>query len=136
MEVFQDAQGNWRKAKTDATGRRGQFAKKYSRQFAEIETGAVSSGRVEGITEWEYVSSSRIAAVRYDYEEMKLCVKFIKLGMNLGLAYVYEQIPPPIYMQFVQSDSLGKYVNSVLNNFPYHPATDDELDMYFDGNRY
>jgi hypothetical protein len=94
------------------------------------------SGRVEGITEWEYVSSSRIAAVRYDYEEMKLCVKFIKLGMNLGLAYVYEQVPAVIYMQFVQSDSLGKYVNSVLNNFPYHPATEDELELYFDGNRY
>ena len=129
MEVWQDAQGRYR-------NRRGQFAKKYSRQFAEIETGAVSSGRVEGITEWEYVSSSRIAAVRYDYDESKLCVKFIKLGMNLGLAYVYEQVPAVIYMQFVQSDSLGKYVNSVLNNFPYHPATEDELELYFDGNRY
>ena len=129
MEVWQDAQGRYR-------NRRGQFAKKYSRQFAEIETGAVSSGRVEGITEWEYVSSSRIAAVRYDYDESKLCVKFIKLGMNLGLAYVYEEVPAVIYMQFVQSDSLGKYVNSVLNNFPYHPATEDELELYFDGNRY
>ena len=129
MEVWQDAQGRYR-------NRRGQFAKKYSRQFAEIETGAVSSGRVEGITEWEYVSSSRIAAVRYDYEEMKLCVKFIKLGMNLGLAYVYEEVPAVIYMQFITSDSLGRYVNSVLNNFPYHPATEDELELYFDGNRY
>lgn len=129
MEVWQDAQGRYR-------NKRGQFAKSYSRQFAEIEVGAVSSGRVEGITEWEYVASSRIAAVRYDYEEMKLCVKFIKLGMNLGLAYVYEQVPAVIYMQFVQSDSLGRYVNSVLNNFPYHPATEDELELYFDGNRY
>jgi len=136
MEVFEDAQGRWRKAKTDSEGRRGQYAKPYSKQFAEIEVGAVSSGRVEGITPWEYVSSSRIAAVRYDYDNEKLCVKFIKLGMNLGLAYVYEQVPAVVYMQFVTSDSLGRYVNSVLNNYYYHPATEEELELYFDGNRY
>lgn len=129
MEVWQDAQGRYR-------NKRGQFAKSYSKQFAEIEVGAVSPGRVEGITPWEYVSSSRVSAVRYDYDNEKLCVKFIKLGMNLGLAYVYEQIPAVVYMQFVTSDSIGRYINSVLNNFPYHPATEEELELYFDGNRY
>ena len=115
---------------------RGRFAKSYSRQFEEIDVGGVSSGRVEGITDWEMVSSSRVRAVRYDYEEQKLCVKFIKLGLNLGLAYVYHDVPAVVYMQFVTSDSKGRYINSVLNQFSYAPATDEELLQYFDGERY
>ena len=129
MEVWQDAQGRYRNA-------RGQFAKSYSRQFAEIDVGAVSSGRVEGVTEPEYPSSSRVQYVRYDYDEEKLAVKFFKLGNNLGLCYVYEGVPAVIYMQFITESSLGRYINSTLNTFAYHPADEDELQKYFYGDRY
>lgn len=139
MEIYQDARGRWRKAKTDSEGRRGQFAYKYSDQFDRIPggVGAVSSGRVEGVTEPEYTpQSSRVQYVRYDYDNSKLLVKFYKLGRNLGLCYVYDNVPPPVYQQFVQSSSLGQYINSTLNQFSYHPADEDELAKYFYGDRY
>lgn len=131
MEVYKDAQGRFREVGS------GKFAKSYSRQFADINVGAVSSGRVEGITDPEYTSqSSRVQYVRYDYDNSKLLVKFYKLGRNLGLCYVYDDVPPPVYQQFVTSSSLGQYINSTLNQFAYHPADDDELQKYFYGDRY
>jgi hypothetical protein len=129
MKVYRDEQGNLRNAL-------GQYAKSYSRQFEEIEVGSPSSGRVEGITEPEFPNSTRVQYVRYDYDRSKLAVKFFKLGRNLGLCYVYDDVPPPVYMQFVTSDSLGKYINSVLNSFSYHPADDQELELYFYSDRY
>ena len=137
MEIYQDAQGRWRKAKTDSEGRRGQYAKTYSRQFEDLPdgVGAISSGRVEGITEPTYHSSSRVQYVRYDYDNNKMAVKFFKLGRNLGLCYVYE-VAPVIYSQFLTAPSLGKYINAVLNSQPYHPADELELQMYFYGDRY
>lgn len=133
MEVYRDEQGRYRNKK-------GQFAKSYSRQFEEIDVGGVGGGdyggRVGGITEPEYPSSSRVQYLRYDYDEAKLAVKFFKLGRNLGLCYVYEDVPPPVYQQFVTSGSLGRYINSTLNQFAYHPADDDELQKYFYGDRY
>lgn len=134
MEVYRDEQGRYRQVGT------GRFAKSYSRQFEEIDVGGVGGGdyggRVGGITEPEYPSSSRVQYVRYDYDESKLAVKFFKLGRNLGLCYVYEDVPPPVYQQFVTSGSLGRYINSTLNQFSYHPADDDELQKYFYGDRY
>ena len=130
MEIYQDSAGRWRRIGTH------QFAKPYSKQFEEIDVGAVSSGRVQGVTEPERPSSSRVQFVRYDYDEEKLAVKFFKLGRNLGLCYVYENVPPPVYSQFVTSASLGQYINSTLNTFAYHPADDDELQKYFYGDRY
>lgn len=88
------------------------------------------------VTDWEYVSSSRVKAVRYDPNERKLCVRFIKLGDRLGLAYVYDEVPQHVFEQFLVSGSLGRYINSVLNNFSYHPADEAELQKYFSGERY
>ena len=130
MKVYRDEQGRFREEGT------GRFAKSYSRQFEEIDVGAVSSGRTQGVTEPEYPSSSRVQFVRYDYDEEKLAVKFFKLGRNLGLCYVYENVPPPVYQQFITSASLGQYINSTLDTFAYHPADDDELQKYFYGDRY
>lgn len=94
------------------------------------------SGRIGGITEPEYPSSTRVQYVRYDFDEEKLAVKFFKLGRNLGLCYIYENVPYPVYAQFITSGSLGQYINSTLNQFAYHPADDDELQKYFYGDRY
>lgn len=137
MKIYRDEQGRYRKAETDEYGRRGQFAKSYSRQFEDIDVGSVSDGRApSGVTDPEYPSSSRVQYVRYDYDEQKLAVKFFKLGRNLGLCYVYDNVPSVIYTQFVISGSLGKYINSTLNQFSYHPADDNELQKYFFGDRY
>lgn len=88
------------------------------------------------ITDWYYVESSRVKAVKYDPNQRKLCVRFIKLGQRLGLAYVYDEVPQTIFEQFLVSPSLGQFVNQTLNQFSYHPADEEELQKYFDGERY
>jgi hypothetical protein len=91
---------------------------------------------LQPVTDWHYVESSRVKAARYDPNTKKLCVRFIKLGDRLGLAYVYDEVPQFMFEQFLSSSSLGRYINTDLNKFPYHPADEDELQKYFDGERY
>jgi len=63
------------------------------------------------------------------------------LGTRYGTVFVrffknntpwkYMNVPLYIYESFAASPSKGKYINQVLNNYPYSRVTGDELSTYF-----
>lgn len=55
-------------------------------------------------------------------------VRFIKHGTP----WRYSNVPQPVYEQFYASPSKGKFINDVLNKFPYGRVTGDEYSAYFD----
>lgn len=55
-------------------------------------------------------------------------VRFIKHSTP----WRYSNVPQTIYEQFYSSPSKGKFINDVLNNFPYGRVSGDEYSFYFD----
>jgi hypothetical protein len=72
----------------------------------------------------EFPKSTRVMAVRYDYQNRAVQVTW-KRG---GKPYIYLDVPYERFRSFVRASSQGKYINSSLNGFDYRPATPDELD--------
>lgn len=70
--------------------------------------------------------SSRVRAMRYDYQNRAVQVLWAKRGDTSG--YVYLDVPYEIFRAFARSGSKGKYINSTLNSFDYRQMTPDELD--------
>jgi hypothetical protein len=56
-------------------------------------------------------------------------VRFIKHDTP----WKYSNVPLSVYEAFSASRSKGRFINSVLNNYPYGRATGDELAAYFQG---
>jgi hypothetical protein len=67
----------------------------------------------------ESVSSSRVKQMGYDPENEQLFVRFVK-PEGQGTPWVYENVPESVFEQFQRSSSKGKFVNEVLNRYPYH----------------
>lgn len=55
-------------------------------------------------------------------------VRFI----NRGTPWKYTDVPETTYQSFFASSSKGKYINDVLNKYPYGRVTGDESAAYFD----
>ena len=80
--------------------------------------------------------SSRVEAFRYAALEGAnenigytgtLFVRFIKHGTP----WKYLNVPSHIYQSFASAQSKGRYINSVLNNFPNSRASGDEESTFF-----
>ncbi len=80
--------------------------------------------------------SSRVEAFRYVAAEGApgavgyngtLFVRFIKYGTP----WKYLNVPEHIYQSFATAQSKGRYINSVLNNFPNSRASGDEESTFF-----
>jgi hypothetical protein len=80
--------------------------------------------------------SSRVEAFRYVAMEGgpgaigyngTLFVRFIKHGTP----WKYLNVPEHIYQAFASAQSKGRYINSVLNNFPNSRASGDEESTFF-----
>ena len=65
----------------------------------------------------------RLAGERYG----TIYVRFIKYDTP----WKYTGVPQSVYEAFASSRSKGKYINSVLNRFPYARATADEISAFF-----
>lgn len=66
-------------------------------------------------TSWVALDSSRVRDARYDPGNMQLQVHF-----RDGTPWVYEDVPPNVWRNLKRSASPGRFVNRVLNDFPYH----------------
>jgi|LauGreDrversion4_2_1035121.scaffolds.fasta_scaffold96460_5 hypothetical protein len=80
--------------------------------------------------------SSRVEAFRYVAMDGgpgavgyngTLFVRFIKHGTP----WKYLNVPEHIYQAFASAQSKGRYINSVLNNFPNSRASGDEESTFF-----
>jgi hypothetical protein len=80
--------------------------------------------------------SSRVEAFRYVATEGTsgaigyngiLFVRFIKNGTP----WKYLNVPEHVYQSFASAQSKGRYINSVLNNFPNSRASGDEESTFF-----
>jgi hypothetical protein len=80
--------------------------------------------------------SSRVEAFRYVATDGQpgaigysgiLFVRFIKNGTP----WKYLNVPEHVYQAFASAQSKGRYINSVLNNFPNSRASGDEQSTFF-----
>ncbi len=69
--------------------------------------------------EWVSLDSSRVERARYDDGLSQVQVTFRKHGTP----WVYEDVPSDVYDMFITSDSPGRFINDVLNRYPYRRAT-------------
>lgn len=63
---------------------------------------------------WVPMSSSRVSEARYDPGLEQVHVIFVD-----GTPWVYDGVPQAVWRNFRRTASPGKYVNRVLNGFPY-----------------
>lgn len=63
--------------------------------------------------------STRIATAGYDVDSQRLYVLFHKPFPG-GTPWTYEGVPPNVWRNLKRSESPGKFVNRVLNNYNYH----------------
>lgn len=66
-------------------------------------------------TEWRAVDSSRVRDARYDTTLHQLHVHF-----KDGTPWVYREVPQNVWNNFKRSSSPGRFINRVLNEYPYH----------------
>ena len=59
--------------------------------------------------EWKQVESSNIDAIAYDEDNQELRVRF-----KSGTEYVYTDVPAKVYQGFLDADSKGRYLNTVI----------------------
>jgi hypothetical protein len=70
--------------------------------------------------EWYDFDSSRIAAAAYDRDSQRLYVHFVKPTSAGGTPWLYEGVPSNVWRNLRRSQSPGKFVNRVLNDYNYH----------------
>ena len=75
---------------------------------------------------WIEVVSSRVAAIRYDYQNR--AVQVLWQGKPETRGYIYLDVPYERFRSFVRASSKGKYINSAMNSYEYRVMTPDELD--------
>lgn len=67
--------------------------------------------------ERQYVSSSNIASIGYDPENMILEIEFLN-----GSVYQYYDVPQSIYEGLMAADSHGKYLSAYIKKGGYSYA--------------
>jgi KTSC domain len=75
---------------------------------------------------WIEVGSSRVDAIRYDYENN--AVQVLWAGKARERGYIYLDVPYERFRSFVRAASKGKYINSAMNAYEYRQMTPEELD--------
>lgn len=73
---------------------------------------------------WIEVKSSRVTAIRYDYQNHAVQVTWPRSIR----AWIYLDVPYERFRAFIRSSSKGRYINSAMNGYDNRPATPDELD--------
>lgn len=58
------------------------------------------------VVEWNDVLSTNIDMIGYDEDNSQLHVRF-----NSGAEYVYNEVPPAVFQEFLDADSKGKFLN-------------------------
>ena len=61
------------------------------------------------MSEWVFVDSSNIEAIRYLDQNQELEVRFLS-----GAIYAYHSVPQEVYEEMLNSDSKGSYLNRVI----------------------
>ena len=61
------------------------------------------------MTEWIYVDSSNIEAIRYDADNQELHVQFLSGG-----SYCYHGVPEEIFNELLEASSKGSFLNRVI----------------------
>ncbi len=61
------------------------------------------------MSEWIYVDSSNIEALRYLPDSLELHVRFLS-----GAEYSYSDVPQNIYDEFILASSKGSFLNRVI----------------------
>lgn len=70
---------------------------------------------------WEnFASSSRVSRARYDPKNQLLELDWI----DGGLSYMYSGVPSNVWRNLLRAKSKGRFVNRVLNAYPYAPKVD------------
>jgi hypothetical protein len=64
--------------------------------------------------------SSRVQEAAYDQEHQRLYVRFVKPVDRGGTPWTYEGVPPNVWRNFRRSQSPGKFIHRVLNQYDYH----------------
>jgi len=64
---------------------------------------------------WESVESTNIDMIGYDEDNSQLHVKF-----RSGAEYVYNEVPPAVYQEFLDADSKGKFLNERIKGRYYY----------------
>jgi len=111
------------------TGLGGQ--QREGQEYERVVVGQPTTGRPTPptATDWQYPDSTRVRAFSYDFDTHQLRVRFHKYDTP----WVYEDVPLAVYQSFASAPSLGKYINSTLNFFPYRRATPTEDSTFFAG---
>lgn len=73
----------------------------------------------------ETPGSTRVSRFRYDHASRALQVQWTN---NKNDGYVYDEIPYEVYRSFARATSKGRYINAVLNSFPYAPGNPEQID--------
>jgi hypothetical protein len=81
------------------------------------------------VSPWSYPDSSRVRAYQWDEALQQLRVRFIKYDTP----WVYENVDLAVFQQFDAAGSKGRFINSVMNSYPYRHASPDEVDAFFSG---
>jgi hypothetical protein len=69
-------------------------------------------------SDWQYVDSSSIEAIRYDSDNTELYVQFIS-----GATYVYSNVDESTVAEFLDADSKGSYFNRIIKpSYDYRQA--------------
>lgn len=71
---------------------------------------------------WIPLNSSRVQDARWDGGLKRLDVHF-----KDGTPWTYEVGQYEVYRRFIRSASPGRFINRVLNNYPYHGLADSDF---------
>lgn len=91
-----------------------------SNQFTD-EAFSSEAARESRPGKWVSMSSSRVNAARYDSGLEQVQVVF-----KDGTPWVYDGVPQNVWRGFRRSASPGKYINRVLNGYPYYRGSFDQ----------
>lgn len=67
--------------------------------------------------QWTWVDSSVIRRIGYDPQSRELGIDFLETGD----VYIYSEVQPEEYEEFMEAESKGKYLNTVFKQ-KNHPC--------------
>jgi hypothetical protein len=73
---------------------------------------------------WIEVNSTRVTAIRYDYQNRAVHVTWPRSNTP----YIYLDVPYERFRSFIRASSKGKYINAAMNAYEYRAMTPDEID--------
>ncbi len=95
---------------------RGQTVKSATGMFRGVGGAAEQAALTRAMVNFDYatVDSSNVESGAYDFVENILFIKFLAKGNRPAYTYYYPAITPQEWMEFLQTDSKGKWVHRVL----------------------